>query len=85
VKTQVFCFECGRALAGEPGYLGTLKGVKMRCTRCARCRQATRSIIPLDVAGGERKQISLTRSRPRRPGEVSPEVLDRLLGATTTA
>ena len=85
MKTRVFCFECGRVLNGEPGYLGTLKGVKMRCTPCANRRQTAHAIIPLDVVSGDRKQISLTRPRPRRTGEGSQELLDRLLGAPTSA
>ena len=85
MTTQVFCFECGRVLNGEPGYLGTLKGVKMRCTACANRRQTAHAIIPLDLMSGDRKQISLTKPRPRRSGEVSPELLDRLLGEPTSA
>ncbi|HOC32335.1 MAG: hypothetical protein GYA63_05060 [Armatimonadetes bacterium] len=57
----------------------------MRCTVCANRRQTAHAIIPLDVISGDRKQISLTKPRPRRSGEVSPELLDRLLGAPTSA
>ena len=85
MNAQVVWFECGRVFCVQPAYLETLKGVKMRCTVCANRRQTAHAIIPLDVISGDRKQISLTKPRPRRSGEVSPELLDRLLGAPTSA
>ena len=83
MDARMKCFECGKELPAVPEYL-QLGGIKMRCNDCADRHQASRPVIPLELVSPEKKQISLHRPRPRRPG-ISDEVLDAVIGLPRAA
>ncbi|HEY3266116.1 MAG TPA: hypothetical protein VGM37_04260 [Armatimonadota bacterium] len=67
-----------------PGYLQAMGDVKIRCYECAERHQANRPVMPLELVSPDRKQITIHKPRPRRPG-LSDEALDALIGLPRAA
>lgn len=84
MSAQLKCFECGRELPALPRYLSSMGDIKVRCSVCAEKAQALRPMIPLELVSTERKQITVHKPRPRRPG-LSEEALDALIGLPRAA
>lgn len=84
MDARIKCFECGKQLPALPGYLQTIGAMKVRCNECAERQQASRPVVPLELVSTEKKQITLHKPRPRRPG-LSDEALDALIGLPRAA
>lgn len=84
MSAHLKCFECGREVPALPGYFTHMGDIKIRCTECADRAQAARPIVPLELVSPEKRQITLHKPRPRRPG-LSDEALDALIGLPRAA
>jgi hypothetical protein len=84
MNARLRCFECGRDLPALPGYMTRMGDIKVRCSVCADKAQAARPVIPLEIVSTEKKQITLNKPRPRRPG-LSDEALDAVIGLPRAA
>ena len=84
MSARLRCFECGRELPAMPGYMTRLGDIRVRCSECSEKAQAARPQISLEIVSNEKKQITLHKPRPRKPG-LSDEALDALIGLPRAA
>lgn len=85
MEAHLRCFECGRDLSAMPAYLGSLPGMRIRCSDCAEKAQEARPVLPMELTSPASKQLTLQKPHVRRPKEVTDDVHNQIQGLPSAA